>query len=121
MMELACYVAGQKVANRKELEIHSPYDRRLVGRVLLAGRQQTEAAIEAGLASGEPLTRFARAGILDREMLEQTHEDAKAEAEAALEEALKEPKPTAEDIHRFTYAPSPVDPVYPEDYTGLPS
>jgi aldehyde dehydrogenase (NAD+) len=66
MMELACYVAGQKVASRKELEIHSPYDRRLVGRVLLAGRQQTEAAIEAGLAGGEPLTRFARANILDQ-------------------------------------------------------
>jgi len=66
MMELACYVAGQKVASRTGLEIHSPYDRRLVGRVLLAGRQQTEAAIEAGLASGERLTRFARANILDR-------------------------------------------------------
>src|SRR6266852_3212314 len=65
-MEHACYVAGQKVASRKGLEIHSPYDRRLVGRVLLAGRQQTEAAIEAGLASGEALTRFARANILDR-------------------------------------------------------
>ena len=65
--------------------------------------------------------KLLRASILDREMLEQTHEDAKAEAEAALEEALKEPKPTADDIHRFTYAPSPVDPVYPEDYTGLPS
>jgi len=66
MMELACYVAGQKVSSRKELEIHSPYDRRMVGRVLLAGRQQTEAAIEAGLAGGESLTRFARASILDR-------------------------------------------------------
>jgi aldehyde dehydrogenase (NAD+) len=66
MMELACYVAGRKVANRKELEIHSPYDRRLVGRVLLAGRQQTDAAIEAALASGEALTRFARGSILDR-------------------------------------------------------
>src|SRR5260370_16644911 len=66
MMELACYVAGQKVSSRKELEIHSPYDRRMVGRVLLAGRQQTEAAIEAGLAGGESLTRFAGASILDR-------------------------------------------------------
>src|SRR6266852_664657 len=65
-MEHACYVAGQKVSSRKGLEIHSPYDRRLVGSVLLAGRQQTEAAIEAGLASGERLTRFARSNILDR-------------------------------------------------------
>jgi len=66
MMELAGYVAGQKIASRKGLEIHSPYDRRLIGRVLLAERQEAEAAIEAGLAGGEPLTRFARATILDR-------------------------------------------------------
>ena len=39
----------------------------------------------------------------------------------SLEQALAEPRPTAEDINRFTYAPSPVDAVYPDDYTGLPS
>jgi len=34
---------------------------------------------------------------------------------------MREPKPRAEDIERFTYAPSPVDAVYPQDYTGLPN
>jgi len=28
--------------------------------------------------------------------------------------------PTAADVERFTYAPSRVDAVYPDDYTGLP-
>ena len=31
-----------------------------------------------------------------------------------------EPRPTAADINLHTYAPSPVDDVYPGDYTGLP-
>ena len=31
-----------------------------------------------------------------------------------------EPVPTPQDIERHTYAPSPVDAVYPGDYTGLP-
>jgi len=33
---------------------------------------------------------------------------------------MGEPRPGPEDVERFTYAPSPVDVVYPEDYTGLP-
>jgi 2-oxoisovalerate dehydrogenase E1 component alpha subunit len=64
--------------------------------------------------------KLLAAGVLDRETLEQTHEDAAAEAERALEQALEEPPPTIDDIHRDTYAPSPVDKVFPEDYTGLP-
>ena len=38
----------------------------------------------------------------------------------AVAQAMAEPRPTAEDVERHTYAPSPVDVVYPEDYTGLP-
>jgi 2-oxoisovalerate dehydrogenase E1 component alpha subunit len=64
--------------------------------------------------------KLLRTGILDHETIERTHEDATAEAEAALEQALSEAKPEREDIEKFTYAPSPVDEVYPEDYTGLP-
>jgi 2-oxoisovalerate dehydrogenase E1 component alpha subunit len=60
------------------------------------------------------------AGALDSEMIDRAHEEAEAEAEAALEQALREPKPTAADVYKFTYAPSAVDPIYPEDYTGLP-
>jgi 2-oxoisovalerate dehydrogenase E1 component alpha subunit len=60
------------------------------------------------------------AGILDQALIEHIHEEAKAEAEAALEQALTEPKPTPSDVEKFTYADSPVDTVYPCDYTGLP-
>jgi 2-oxoisovalerate dehydrogenase E1 component alpha subunit len=60
-------------------------------------------------------------GVVDAETIERVHDEATAEAEAALEVALSEPKPTAEDVEKHTYAPSPVDEVYPGDYTGLPS
>ena len=46
-------------------------------------------------------------------------DEAKAEADAAVVEAMKEPEPTREDVYAFTYAPSAVDAVYPKDYTGL--
>jgi 2-oxoisovalerate dehydrogenase E1 component alpha subunit len=59
-------------------------------------------------------------GVIDRVLIDSIHEDAKTEAEAALEEALKEPKPRPEDVEKFTYAASEMDAVYPGDYTGLP-
>jgi 2-oxoisovalerate dehydrogenase E1 component alpha subunit len=59
-------------------------------------------------------------GVLDPAAIERVHEEARDEAEAALEVALREPKPTAEDVEKHTYAPSEVDAVYPGDYTGLP-
>jgi 2-oxoisovalerate dehydrogenase E1 component alpha subunit len=37
-----------------------------------------------------------------------------------VQQAVREPKPTAADVFKHTYAPSQVDVVYPEDYTGLP-
>ena len=64
--------------------------------------------------------KMLSAGIIEQGAIDQIHEDAKAEAEAALAQAMKEPKPRIEDIERFTYARSDVDPVYPKDYTGLP-
>jgi 2-oxoisovalerate dehydrogenase E1 component alpha subunit len=64
--------------------------------------------------------KLVRAGVLDETAVGQTHVAAKAEAEAALEQALGEPRPTAADVYRHTYAASAVDAVYPEDYTGLP-
>src|SRR5207302_4397638 len=63
--------------------------------------------------------RLVRAGVLSQEAIDQTHAEAQAEAEAALEQALAEPKPTPADVYKHTYAPSPVDAIYPEDYTGL--
>jgi 2-oxoisovalerate dehydrogenase E1 component alpha subunit len=64
--------------------------------------------------------KLIEAGVLDPATAEQIHEDGYNEAEAALEQALADPRPTAEDVNRHTYAPSTVDAVYPEDYTGLP-
>jgi 2-oxoisovalerate dehydrogenase E1 component alpha subunit len=61
------------------------------------------------------------AGVVDPEALEQVREEARVETEAALEQALREPKPTAADVEKHTYAPSEVDAVYPGDYTGLPA
>jgi 2-oxoisovalerate dehydrogenase E1 component alpha subunit len=72
----------------------------------------------------DPIALFERkllaAGVLDAHTLEQVHEDAEAEVEAAVEQVLQEPMPTPADVEKFTYAPSPVDAVYPGDYTGLP-
>ncbi len=66
MIELACYVAGQKVASDQELIVRSPYDGQPAGSVKLCGRGDTEAALSAALAATEPLTRFQRSAILDR-------------------------------------------------------
>ncbi len=76
--------------------------------------------------SGDPdcITLFEEkllaAQQLDHADIEQIHEEAQAEVEAAVAQAMREPRPTAEDVQKFIYAPSPVDAVYPEDYTGLP-
>jgi 2-oxoisovalerate dehydrogenase E1 component alpha subunit len=60
------------------------------------------------------------AGI-DRAELESIHGTAKEEVEEAVRTVSSEPRPTAEHIYQHTYAPSPVDAVYPQDYTGLPN
>jgi 2-oxoisovalerate dehydrogenase E1 component alpha subunit len=60
------------------------------------------------------------AGLLDQNSARRTRAEAHAEADAALEQALREPKPRPEDVNALTYAPSAVDAVYPGDYTGLP-
>jgi 2-oxoisovalerate dehydrogenase E1 component alpha subunit len=64
--------------------------------------------------------RLLDAGMLEPHEVEQVRAEAKAEVEAAVQQALREPKPTTADVLKHTYAPSPVDAVYPEDYTGLP-
>ena len=61
------------------------------------------------------------AGVIHRELAEMIHHDAHEEADQAVEQAMREPKPTSGDVERFTFAPSDVDAVYPNDYTGLPS
>jgi 2-oxoisovalerate dehydrogenase E1 component alpha subunit len=80
----------------------------------------------AALVKEEPdaLTLFERkligAGVLDPSGAELVHDEAAAEVEAALEEVLLEAIPTADDVYKHIYAPSTVDAVYPEDFTGLP-
>ncbi len=64
--------------------------------------------------------RLAEARVLSHEDCERIRVEAAEETEAALQECLQEPQPTAEDIELHTYAPSTVDAVYPGDYTGLP-
>jgi 2-oxoisovalerate dehydrogenase E1 component alpha subunit len=64
--------------------------------------------------------KLLKFGVLDEETIGRTHDEARTEAEAALEQSLEDPRPTADDVNRFTYAPSPVDTVYPDDYIGLP-
>jgi 2-oxoisovalerate dehydrogenase E1 component alpha subunit len=64
--------------------------------------------------------KLLEADVLDRETIAQVHYDAQAEVEAAVEQASREPMPEPSDCRKHTYAPSPVDVVYPGDYTGLP-
>jgi aldehyde dehydrogenase (NAD+) len=76
-LDLSCLVAGQAVKSANYLPVHSPFDRRLAGRVALASRADTEAAIHAALAAGEPLTRYRRSEVLDRarHLLEERREE----------------------------------------------
>jgi 2-oxoisovalerate dehydrogenase E1 component alpha subunit len=80
------------------------------------------AAREAGQV--DPVTRFERQllreGLIHRELAEMVWHEAREEADGAVVQAMSEPRPTPDDVERFTYAPSPVDAVYPDDYTGLP-
>jgi 2-oxoisovalerate dehydrogenase E1 component alpha subunit len=64
--------------------------------------------------------KLLEASVADRHYLEQVHEEAAAEVEAAVEQVLTEPMPEPSDVEKYTYAASPVDAVYPGDYTGLP-
>ena len=64
--------------------------------------------------------KLLKRGVVTQEQINQIHADAEGETEAALQQALHEPHPTVQDIPKHTFAPSPVDQVYPEDYTGLP-
>ncbi len=65
--------------------------------------------------------KLIAAGIIHRELAEWIHHDAHEEADRAVEQAKTEPQPLPEDVERFTFAPSPVDMIYPQDYTGLPN
>jgi 2-oxoisovalerate dehydrogenase E1 component alpha subunit len=75
-------------------------------------------------AESDTIERFEKklleAGVLDSALFETIHDEAEAEVDAAVEEAMNDPQPRPEDVEKYTYAPSEVDVVYPGDYTGLP-
>jgi 2-oxoisovalerate dehydrogenase E1 component alpha subunit len=64
--------------------------------------------------------RLLAAKALDPTSIERTRAEAREEAELAVARAMQEPRPRPQDVEKHTYAPSPVDPIYPSDYTGLP-
>jgi 2-oxoisovalerate dehydrogenase E1 component alpha subunit len=72
----------------------------------------------------DPLAAFEQklidAGAIDAAHVRTLKDDAKKEADDAVVATMKEPEPTGDDVYTFTYADSPVDTVYPKDYTGLP-
>lgn len=65
--------------------------------------------------------RLVEEGVYKPDELRAIHAEIKDEIEEAVRQVHAEPRPTAADVFRHTYAPSPVDVVYPEDYTGLPN
>lgn len=65
-------------------------------------------------------TKLLEQGALHRELAELIHHEAEEDADQAVVQAMSEPRPTPDDVERFTYAASKVDRVYPNDYTGLP-
>lgn len=105
-LEAACFVAGEKVASSDFLEVRSPYDRRLAGRVGLVGAADTERAILAALSVSEPPSRYERSQILGRAavLLEQRRDEFAAlitsEAGLCIREARYETG-RALDVLRF--------------------
>jgi 2-oxoisovalerate dehydrogenase E1 component alpha subunit len=64
--------------------------------------------------------RLRHAGLIEQSEIDRIHQEAKDEADSAAALAVRERKPEPAEVEKHTYAPSPVDRVYPGDYTGLP-
>lgn len=94
--DFLCYVAAKAVSPGKTLEIRSPYDGRLVGRVGLAKAADAQNAIEAALKGEQKLTRYERYSILEkaRQLLTERKEEfaqlISAESGLAIREARYE-------------------------------
>jgi 2-oxoisovalerate dehydrogenase E1 component alpha subunit len=88
----------------------------------LHGHSSSSGAPRSGEPDCLPMleARLLDAGLIDQEEIDRIHREAEDEVDAAVEQAAHEPKPRPQDVEKFTYAPSPVDKVYPGDYTGLP-
>ena len=96
VIHATCYVAGKPVQGTGKLEVRSPYDKRLVGTVALAGANDTEAAVQAALNNKPVLSKYERYAILDKAralLLERKEEFAQtisAESGLAIREAYYE-------------------------------
>jgi 2-oxoisovalerate dehydrogenase E1 component subunit alpha len=90
---------------------------RLFGHSSSSGAQRVTAEIDCIAAFEQKLLRYS---VLSPAEIKKIRDDANVEVEAAVQQALREPHPQAGDVERFVYTPSPVDEVYPGDYTGLP-
>jgi 2-oxoisovalerate dehydrogenase E1 component alpha subunit len=64
--------------------------------------------------------KLRESGVLTDEGVQALRQAAREEVAAAVEQALAEPEPGPADVRSQTYASSPVDEIYPDDYTGLP-
>lgn len=95
-LDLTCYVAGKPVETDEILEVHSPYDGRVVGTVRLANNRHAKEAVAAALAGDSKLTRYQRYQILEntrRILAERKEEFAQlisAESGLAIREARYE-------------------------------
>ena len=65
-MDLACWIAGERVGADAKLTVRSPFSGEIVGAVPMLSRRETEAAIGAALANRTQLTRFERSQVLTR-------------------------------------------------------
>lgn len=65
--------------------------------------------------------RLIDQGATDADEIAELKSAAKKEADDAVVKIMTEDRPTADDVNTHTYAPSQVDLVYPQDYTGLPT
>ncbi len=92
----SCYIAGKAIESDKLLEIRSPYDNRIVGKVKLANASHMQRAIEAALQGTQKLTRYDRYSILEkaRQLLAERKEEfaqlISAESGLAIREARYE-------------------------------
>ena len=96
VIDLSCYVGGKPVESGNVLEVRSPYDKRLVGKVKLAANTHVQQAIEVALKGGQKLTRYERYSILEktRQLLVERKEEfaqiISAESGLAIREARYE-------------------------------
>jgi acyl-CoA reductase-like NAD-dependent aldehyde dehydrogenase len=103
-----CFVAGQWITDGKPLDIHSPYDRSVVGTVSLANRSLLERAISSAVEAFEvtrKLSNFERQRVL-RSVAEQIQREREDLARGIALEAGKPIRTARIEVERaaFTFS-----------------